>query len=99
MEHAFGRVEPFGLGMEEELLLVDPRTHALAHVAPEVVPRTAVDDAAGEVKYDVYSALVELASPRVPTASEGRAALRRLRDGVRAAGGTPIGCGIHPDGA
>src|SRR3954452_21690316 len=99
MEHAFGRVEPFGLGMEEELLLVDPRTHALAHVAEEVVPRVAVADGAGEVKYDVYSALVELASPLVRTATEGGAALRRLRDAVRAAGGTLVGCGIHPDGA
>src|SRR4051794_35037895 len=99
MDHAFGRAAPFGLGIEEELLLVEPRTHALAHVAPEVVPRVAVADGAGEVKYDVYSALVELATPLVRTAGEGGAALRRLRGAVRAAGGAVIGCGIHPPGA
>ena len=53
MEHAFGRSAPLRLGMEEELLLVRPRTHALAHVAPDIVPR--LQPAAGEV--DSTSAL------------------------------------------
>jgi len=83
--------------MEEELLLVRPRTHALAHVAPDIVPR--LQPAAGEVKYDVYSALVESTSPVVANAHEGAAALAALRRDVLAAGGTLIGCGIHPDGA
>ena len=48
---------------------------------------------------DTYSALVELASPVVRDADEGAAALSALRARVRAAGGTAIGAGIHPDGA
>ena len=35
MEHLFGRAAPFALGVEEELLLVDPVTHLLDHRAPE----------------------------------------------------------------
>src|SRR4051794_24954071 len=99
MDHAFGREAPYGLGMEEELLLVDPRTHALAHVAPEVVPRVDVPPGTGEVKYDVYSALVELASPLVQTASEGGASVGPRRAGVRGGGGPLMGGGTHPEGA
>ena len=48
---------------------------------------------------DTYSALIELASPVARDAGEGIAALSALRARVRAAGGTVIGAGIHPDGA
>jgi carboxylate-amine ligase len=48
---------------------------------------------------DTYSALIELASPVTHDAGEGIAALSALRARVRAAGGTVIGAGIHPDGA
>ena len=48
---------------------------------------------------DTYSALIELASPVARDAGEGVAALSALRARVRAAGGTAIGAGIHPDGA
>src|SRR4051794_20496336 len=97
MEHAFGRAPAFRLGMEEELLLVDAGTHALAHVSSQVVPR--VQALAGAVKHDVYGALVELASPIVETAADGARHLAGLRDAVRRAGGTLIGSGIPPAGA
>src|SRR3954465_15846217 len=97
MEHAFGRSAPFRLGMEEELLLVDPRTRALSHTSTRIVPRVKVP--AGEVKHDVYEALVETASPIVAGAVEGGEALAVLRSALRDAGATLIGCGIHPDGA
>ncbi len=45
VEHAFGRGESLALGVEEELLLVDPRTLALDHRASELLPR--LDGAAG----------------------------------------------------
>ena len=91
MEHAYGRGESLALGVEEELLLVDPRTLALDHRASEILPRL------GELaKPDVYEASVETASPVSRTAAEAVAALSGVRDRVREAGGTPIGCGIHP---
>jgi carboxylate-amine ligase len=95
MEHRFGRAAPFALGMEEELLLLDPSSGMLAHESSRVVPRA---DAAGDgtIEYDVYEALVEDASPIVADAVEGGRALERLRAAVRAAGGTPAGAGIHP---
>ncbi len=96
MEHAFGRAAPFALGVEEELLLVDPGTGELAHVASGLLPGLAPE--AGTIEPDVYEALVELASPISPNAIEGTRALEALRADVRAAGGTPLGGGIHPAG-
>ena len=39
MEHAFGRADPFAVGLEEELFLVDPHTRALIPAAEEVLGR------------------------------------------------------------
>ena len=39
--HRFGTGEPFSVGLEEELLLVDADTLELAHVADQVLPGTA----------------------------------------------------------
>jgi glutamate---cysteine ligase / carboxylate-amine ligase len=96
MEHSFGREAPFALGMEEELLLLDPASGRLAHTSSRLVPR--VDQSAGTVMHDVYEALVETASPIVADAIAGARSLEALRAAVRAAGGTPAGAGIHPAG-
>jgi glutamate---cysteine ligase / carboxylate-amine ligase len=94
VEHAFGRAAAFRLGVEEELLLVDPGTIALSHCASQVLPR--VRQTAGEVKFDVYEALVETSSPVCDDAGAGTAALAALRRALADAGATTIGCGIHP---
>jgi carboxylate-amine ligase len=80
------------LGVEEELLLVDPETHQLDHRAPEVLA------AVPAMKPDVYMALVESTSPIVADAAEGVAALGRTRAQAREAGATLLGAGIHPTG-
>jgi carboxylate-amine ligase len=94
MEHRFGREAPFALGVEEELLLLDPASGMLAHASSRLVP--AVEATDGTVMHDVYEALVEDASPISPNAIEGARSLERLRRAVRDAGGTPVGAGIHP---
>jgi len=91
VEHAFGRGESLALGVEEELLLVDPQTLALDHRVSELLPRLG-----GAAKPDVYEAEVETASPVSRSAEEAVAALGAVRERMRAAGATPIGCGIHP---
>jgi carboxylate-amine ligase len=97
MEHRFGREAPYALGMEEELLLLDPASGLLAHESSRLVPR--VDPPAGTVMHDVYEALVEDASPISRDAIEGARSLEALRRAVRDAGGTPVGAGIHPTAA
>jgi carboxylate-amine ligase len=97
VEHAFGREAPFALGVEEELLLVDPGTFALRHHSSELIARVGEHD--GRVKHDVYESLVETASPVTRHAGEARAALADLRAELREGGATLLGAGIHPDGA
>ena len=100
MEHAYGRQAPFAVGVEEELLLVDPVTHALTHVSSEIVPAAAAAAPEGvSIKHDVYEALAETSSPVCRSAPEAVATLAQGRDALRAAGATLAGAGIHPDGA
>jgi carboxylate-amine ligase len=83
---------PFALGVEEELLLVDPRTHLLAHDAERML------DAVPGLQPDLYLALVESASPVCTGADGAVAALAATRRQAREAGATLLGAGIHPDG-
>jgi glutamate---cysteine ligase / carboxylate-amine ligase len=91
MDDRFG-VAPFALGVEEELLLVDPETHLLAHVADRVLA-----DVEG-LKPDLYLALVESVSPISRDVEGAVGALSRTRARAREAGATLIGAGLHPAG-
>ena len=95
----FGDSADFALGIEEELVLVDPVTHALEHSAVDVLGRLAVPPAEGAALPEAFAALVELTSPVCADAEEGVASLARLRGQLRAVGATAIGVGLHPDGA
>lgn len=95
----YGVEAPFALGVEEELLLVDRETLALAPRASEVLAALDVPASAGFLMPDLYEALIELASPVVRSAAEGAEAVGALRDRVRAVDGLLVGAGIHPDGA
>jgi glutamate---cysteine ligase / carboxylate-amine ligase len=98
---AFGRA--FALGVEEELLVVDPATLALSHTGVDVL---AAMDAAGGDRFagsahpDTYAALVEFASPVAATPEEGVRAIAALRARAFDVPGTRlIGAGVHPAGA
>jgi glutamate---cysteine ligase / carboxylate-amine ligase len=92
--HAFGSA--FSVGVEEELLLVDPRSRALSHDAERVI--AAVEQPArGQVDHEAYAAELELRSPPSSTAGEAAAALAAARDAALAAGATLVGAGLHPD--
>ena len=96
MEHAFGTSEPFTLGIEEELLLVDPETRRLAPVASEVL--AAMDAHERAASHEVYAASIELRSPPRLDADDGAREVAGLRAAARRAGATLIGAGIHPAG-
>jgi carboxylate-amine ligase len=95
----FGTATDFTLGIEEELLLVDPATHALEHSAVEVLGRLSVPPADGAACPETYSALVELASPVCADVTDAVTSLAALRGRLRGAGATALGAGLHPDGA
>jgi len=96
---AFGSSSGYALGVEEELLLVDPVTHALSHSAVGVLDRLVVPADGSSAHPDTYAALVEFASPVSATAQDAVGALAALRAALRGAGATALGAGIHPDGA
>lgn len=96
MEHAFGTSEPFTLGIEEELLLVDPETRRLSPVATEVLAAMDADERAAS--HEVYAASVELRSSPHPDAEAAAREVAGLRAAARGAGATLIGAGVHPAG-
>jgi carboxylate-amine ligase len=92
---AFG--SPFTLGVEEELLLVDPESRMLIPVAERVLAAMdAADDAAA---HEAYAAEIELRSPAATGAGEAIAALAELRAEASGTGEAAlIGAGVHPLG-
>jgi gamma-glutamyl:cysteine ligase YbdK (ATP-grasp superfamily) len=62
-------VTDLALGIEEELIVVDPETRALSHTGTRVLERIEVADADGAAHPDTYSALIELSSPTSTPAS------------------------------
>ena len=97
MEHSFGRGRPFAVGVEEELLLVDAETRALAHVAADVL--AAMDVPPGAADHEAFAAEIELRSPPSVSAGAATAALGDVRAAAREAGAVLMGAGLHPSAA
>ena len=91
---AFGTGEPFRVGVEDELFLVDGDLR-LAHVAERFVPVPGVPD--GESGFEAFASEIELRSPPSRTAGEAAATLGRHRAALAAAGATPLSSGLHPN--
>ena len=94
----FGTEADFALGVEEELILVDPVTHALSHDAADAIEIIHDVPGIGEVKPDTYAAMIELATAVLHDADESARALWDLRSRVFATGAKTIGAGLHPLG-
>ena len=94
----FGRGPSFQLGVEEELLLVDPHTHALSHTATQLLATLPAAEAA-RFAPDTYEAEIELKSPISATAGDAVRALSEMRGTLREAGAAAIGAGLHPAAA
>jgi carboxylate-amine ligase len=93
--HRFGTGEPFSVGLEEELLLVDGETLELAHVAEEVLPGAGLP----RERLDHEAFLAELEVRSGPSGSIGDA-IGQLAEGRAAAAGagaTLMAVGLHPD--
>ena len=93
-EHRFGSGEPFLVGIEEELLLVDADTHALAHVADRVIPH--IDLPRQRADHEAFLCEIEVRSEPRANAGDAVADLAAGRAAVLGAGGTPMAVGIHP---
>jgi carboxylate-amine ligase len=96
----FGRGPSYRLGVEEELILVDPTSpHAIAHTGTEVLARVHAPEEHGRLAPDTYEAEIELKSAISANAGEAAGHLRALREAVFATGARAIGAGLHPTAA
>jgi carboxylate-amine ligase len=93
--HRFGTGEPFSVGLEEELLLVEAGTLELAHVADQVLPGTGLP----RERIDHEAFLAELEVRSEPTGSVGEAIgqLAEGRAAAHTAGATLLAAGLHPN--
>jgi carboxylate-amine ligase len=91
----FDAVEPLTVGLEEEVMLLDPETLGLAPVAPDVLART--DDP--RLKLELPASQLEVVVPPardVPEAIAGLAAGRRALAAAAQGLARPAGAGVHP---
>ncbi len=93
--HRFGTGEPFSVGLEEELLLVDADTLELSHVADQVLPGTGLPR--DRIDHEAFLAEVEVRSEPAGSVGEAIAQLGEGRAAAASAGATLMGVGLHPD--
>jgi glutamate---cysteine ligase / carboxylate-amine ligase len=93
-EHRFGSGEPFTVGIEEELLLVDGETHALAHVADRVLPGIKLPRERAD--HEAFLCEIEVRSEPRRSSGEAIAEIAEGRAAIVGAGGTPMAVGVHP---
>jgi carboxylate-amine ligase len=99
--HRFGEGEPFSVGLEEELLLVDAETLQLAHVADQLL--TQVDLPRGRIDHEAFLAEVEVRSEPASSVAGAIAQLQEGRAESARAGAelSPraaiMSAGLHPD--
>jgi carboxylate-amine ligase len=94
IEHAFGEGEPFSLGVEEELFLVDPVTGRQTNASAAVQARLGA--VAGRVERELHACQVELITDVCRDAGEAIGALGAMRRAVLATGAGLLGAGTHP---
>ena len=111
--HRFGESDPFTVGLEEELLVVDAETLQLAHVADQILagttlPRNRIDHEAFLAEVEVRSEPAGSVAEAIEQLKEGRREAMRAGAelagaegrGSRAgksAGATIMAVGLHPD--
>ncbi len=100
MDIAFGRGEPFTVGVEEELFLVERGGGGLAPVAASILE--AFDPDSASAGHEAYATEIELRSTPASSAGEAVAELRGLRRRAAAsaakAGASLLAAGLHPGG-
>lgn len=94
-ERRFGRHEPFAIGVEEELFVVDPRSGVLLNEAPHVLAELDTSGS-GQVKSEVHACQIELITDVCRTVDEALDSLARLSRAVLATGVGLMGSGTHP---
>ncbi len=93
-DHSFGSGEPFSLGVEEELFLVDPVTGTQTNSSTAVLER--LGDRDGKVERELHACQIELISNVHGSAAEAVCELGELRQAVTETGAGILASGTHP---
>jgi carboxylate-amine ligase len=97
LAHSFGSSDPYSIGVEEELFLVDPVSGRQTNTSGAVLERLA--PVQGKVERELHACQVELISDVCRTAGEAVRAIAKLRAAVRATGAGIVASGTHPSAA
>ena len=100
IEQAFGQSAPSSLGIEEEVLILDATSLALAPRVEALLDGAEGRELPGVLKMELLASMVELATDVCATPQDVLGALRELRaaadEGARAAGLRIAAAGTHP---
>jgi glutamate---cysteine ligase / carboxylate-amine ligase len=100
IEHSFGRSAPWSLGIEEEVMILDAGTLALAPGVEALVAAAEGRPLPGVLKMELLASMVELATDVCAGPIEALAALRELRaaadEGAKGSGLRIAAAGTHP---
>jgi len=100
IEQAFGNSPAWSLGIEEEVLILDPDTLALTPRVETLLAAVEGQELPGVLKMELLASMVELATNVCETPRDALAALRELRsaadEGARESGLRIAAAGTHP---
>ncbi len=100
LDHAFGKGDPYTLGVEEEYMLLDPETWDLVQHIDSVLSAVAHSEHEARINAELMQSVLEVTTPVCRTAADVHAALSQLRGYVseiaRAEGCRFGSAGTHP---
>lgn len=94
-KHHFGDGEPFTIGLEEELFLVDPASGRLRNAGAEVIAQLG-ELPRGDIASELHRSQIELITGVCTTVSDAVEELCELRRAVLATGAGIVACATHP---
>ena len=82
LEHAFGKGDPYTLGVEEEYMLLDPESFDLVQHIDTFLATVVGHELEAQMKAELMQSVVEIATPVCQTAADVDRELRKLREYV-----------------
>ena len=82
LDHAFGKGDPYTLGVEEEYMLLDPQSFDLVQHIDTFLATVVGHELEAQMKAELMQSVLEIATPVCRTAAEVDSELRKLREYV-----------------
>lgn len=82
LDHAFGKGEPYTLGVEEEYMLLDPESFDLVQHIDTVLASVVGHELEAQMKAELMQSVLEIATPVCRSATDVDRELRKLREYV-----------------